>query len=168
MAQQLTRETRIDATPAQIAHWLSDWGNIHAWMGPTLVSIDMLSDHPDGTPICQGMRFRETRRMGKMTAKAEVEVLEHTIEDGTLHHVAVFDDGCNRMLSEYTYTPDGDGCAAAWTMRNAPNKWWTKMLKPVFGPMMVKMCEKHEGDHLDRLKELVERGGSPGEGQVEG
>lgn len=157
MAQTLTREANIDATPRDIALWLEDWEHIKAWMGPTLVSIEVLSDHGDTAPICEGMRFRETRRMGKMQAKATVEVLEHGMKGDTFIHVAVFDDGCNRMVSDYVYEPDGGGgCMARWTMTNAPDKWWTKLLKPVFGPMMIKMCEKHEGDHLDRLKALVE------------
>lgn len=157
MAQSLTKTAYIDRTPEQIWDWLNDWDHIRAWMGPTLVSIEIFSGEPDGTPIQQGMRFRETRKMGKMTAKAVIDVERHEIDpQGVFHHVAVFDDGCNRMVSEYQYEPDGTGTRATWTMRNAPGKWWTKLLAPIFGPMMIKMCEKHEGDHLDRLKALIE------------
>jgi len=157
MAQELTRTARIDASPEDIRAWLDDWSNIRAWMGPTLVSIDMLSDHDPDEPIRAGMRFRETRRVGKVTAKARVEVRRHEIVDGALIHQAVIDDGCNRMVSDYLYEPGADGgTRASWTMRNEPDKWWTRALKPVLGTMMIKMCEKHEGDHLDRLKALIE------------
>jgi len=153
----MTRSVRIDASPELLGAWLGDWSNIRAWMGPTLVSIEMVSGHEPDEPICSGMRFRETRRMGKMTAKAEIEVRRHGFVDGVLIHEAVFDDGCNRMVSFYRYEPDGEGGThASWTLRNEPDKWWARALKPVLGTVMIKMCAKHEGDHLDRLKDLIE------------
>jgi len=156
MPKTLTKHASINRTPEQINQWLSDWDHIRAWMGPSLVSIEMLSDHDPDAPMCAGMRFRETRKMGKMNAKAVVEIQRHEIDSGTLHHCALFDDGCNRMIAEYIYKPNDDGTAATWTIRNAPNKWWTKAMSVVTGPMMIKMMEKCEGDHLDKLKALVE------------
>jgi uncharacterized protein YndB with AHSA1/START domain len=156
MAQSLTKQTTIQRSPEQIHDWLTSWDNIKAWMGPTLVSIDMLSDHQQDEPMCSGMRFRETRKMGKMNAKAVIEVERHELVDGVLHHRAVFDDGCNRMIAEYEYAPSGEGTSATWTMSNAPSKWWSRAISPVMGPMMIKMINKCDGDHLDRLKGLIE------------
>jgi hypothetical protein len=156
MAQSLTKRTQISCTPEQVQDWLSDWDNIKSWMGPSLVSIEMLSDHESDAPMCSGMRFRETRKMGKMNAKAVVEVERHELVDGVLHHKAVFDDGCNRMIAEYAYSPSEAGTLATWSMSNAPNKWWTKAMSVVTGPMMIKMMEKCEGDHMERLKKLIE------------
>ncbi len=157
MPHSLTRTIRIQRTPEQIRDWLDDWDHVRAWMGPNLVSIEILGAEPEGTPIREGMRFRETRKMGKMTAKATIEVQRHGLDEaGVFHHVAVFDDGCNRMVSEYRYEPDGGATNTTWTMTNAPSKWWARLLAPIFGPMMIKMCEKHEGDHLERLKALIE------------
>jgi len=116
----------------------------------------MLSEHDPTEPICAGMIFRETRKMGKMNAKAKITVEQHEVLEGIFHHKAVFDDGCNRMVSQYAYTPTQEGCEATWTMYTAPDKWWTKTLNIIMGPMMLKMVAKCESDHLDRLKDLVE------------
>ncbi len=156
MAKSLTKQVKINCTPEQVRDWLSDWDNIKSWMGPSLVSIEMLSEHQQTDPMCSGMRFRETRKMGKMSAKAIINIERHELVSGVLHHKAVFDDGCNRMIAEYSYAPSEGGTEATWTMSNAPNKWWTKAISVVTGPMMIKMMEKCEGDHLDRLKELIE------------
>lgn len=131
-------------------------------MGPSLVSIEMLSDHNDDTPMCEGMRYRETRKMGKMNAKANIEVLRHDTDgQGVFRHQAVFDDGCNRMKCEYEFTPDKTGTNASFLMYNAPNKWWTRALCIVTGPMMIKMCAKEMADHLQQLKVLVEQTNRP-------
>lgn len=156
MPTELNKETDIKCSPQDVLAWLNDWSNIKAWMGPSLVSIEMLSDHHESDSICSGMRFRETRKMGKMNAKATVDVERHELIGGILYHRAVFDDGCNRMVSEYSYTPTESGTRATWTIRNAPNKWWTKAMCKLTGSMMIKMMEKCEGDHLDRLKALIE------------
>lgn len=156
MPQELTRTATIQCSPEQVHDWLSNWDHIKQWMGPSLVSIDMLSEHDPEQPICAGMRFRETRKMGKMNAKATIDIQMHEMVDDVLHHVACFDDGCNRMIAEYSYEPADEGTLAKWTMRNSPNKWWTKAMSKVTGPMMIKMIAKCDGDHLDRLKELIE------------
>lgn len=156
MPQQLSKEIDLTCPPEQVNNWLADWTNIKAWIGPSLVEITMLSDHDQNEPICAGMRFRETRKMGKMKAKATIEVEQHELIDGVLYHRAIFDDGCNRMISEYSYAPTESGSHATWTISNAPKKWWTRAMCKVTGPMMIKMMEKCEGDHLDRLKSLIE------------
>lgn len=157
MATELNKEADFACTPQDVQAWLNDWSNIKAWMGPSLVSIEMLSDHQECDSICSGMQFRETRKMGKMNAKATVDVERHELIDGVLYHRAVFDDGCNRMISEYSYISTDSGTKATWTISNAPNKWWTKAMSKLTGPMMIKMMEKCEGDHLDRLKALIEK-----------
>lgn len=157
MAQSYTLSERLGVPPVHIHDWLNDWDHVKAWIGPDLVSIEMLSEHAESDPLCVGMRFRETRKMGKMNAKADIEVTLHEIEaDGTFRHHAVFDDGCNRMICEYTYTPEGQGTVAEFKMYNAPNKWWTKAMNVVTGPLMIKMCAKHLSTHLVDLKALVE------------
>ncbi len=161
MPTELNKEVDIACSPQDVHDWLSDWSNIKAWMGPSLVSIEMLSEHQETDPICGGMRFRETRKMGKMNAKATVDVERHEMSDGVLYHCAVFDDGCNRMISEYSYAPTNSGTRATWTISNAPNTWWTKAMSKLTGPMMIKMMEKCEGDHLDRLKALIEQNERP-------
>lgn len=145
MPKELNIETNLACYPEDVQAWLNDWSNIKAWMGPSLVSIEMLSDHHENDSICSGMRFCETRKMGKLNAKATVNVERHELIDGVLYHRAVFDDGCNRMISEYSYTPTESGTRATRTISNAPNKWWTKAMCKLTGPMMIKMMEKYEG-----------------------
>ena len=157
MAQSYTLNEHLDVSPTEIHDWLNDWDHVKAWIGPDLVSIEMLSEHADSDPLCVGMRFRETRKMGKMNAKANIEVIKHDIDpQGVFRHHAVFDDGCNRMICEYEYAPSESGTDANFVMYNAPNKWWTKAMNVVTGPMMIKMCAKHLSDHLLQLKALVE------------
>lgn len=157
MPQSYTLSEHIDANPRDVHEWLRDWDHVRAWMGPTLVSIEMLSEHAPDEPMCVGMRFRETRKMGKMNAKASVEILRHEIDDqGVFRHDAVLDDGCNRMMCEYVYSPSGTGTDASFIIYNAPSKWWTRMMARVFGSMMIKMCAKHISEHLRDLKRLIE------------
>ncbi len=154
--QSYTQTESLNCTPDEVFDWLKDWDHIRAWMGPSLVSIDMLSDHDPQAPICEGMVFREVRKMGKMNAKAKITVDRHEVSDRVFYHRAFFDDGCNRMLSDYQYQPTQTGCEVTWTMSSEPNKWWTKILNVVTGPMMLKMVAKCEKDHLRTLKSLME------------
>jgi|GEM_PF-2846770 len=156
MAKQLKISEQIERSPQEVHDWLNDWDHIRSWMGPSLISIDILSDHGDQEPLCKGMRFRETRQMGKMKAKAIITVEQHETNDGVFVHQAVFDDGCNRMTAHYEYVPTSIGCEVTWTMVNSPNKWWTKIISVVSGPLMIKMLLKCEADHLKKLKELIE------------
>lgn len=156
MSKSYSQTESIQRTPQQIFEWLNSWDHVKSWMGPSLVSIEMLSDHAPDAPMCKGMAFRETRKMGKMNAKATVTIEQHEIISGVLHHKAVFDDGCNRMLAHYVYEPTTEGCDATWTMSSAPDKWWAKAINIVAGPIMLKMVAKCEADHLARLKGLVE------------
>ncbi len=151
-----TQSESLNCTPTEVFEWLQDWDHIRAWMGPSLVSIDMLSDHSPDAPICEGMVFCETRKMGKMNAKAKITVDRHEICGCVFYHTAYFDDGCNRMVSEYEYKPTESGCDVRWVMSSAPNKWWTKILNLVTGPMLINMVAKCEQDHLSRLKALME------------
>jgi len=157
MPQSYSQTEEIHATPKQIHDWLENWDNIRAWMGPSLVSIEMLSEHPADAPMCVGMRFKETRQMGKMKAKANIEVIEHGVDkNGVFRHCAFLDDGCNQMMCEYTYEPTEEGTHASFLMYNAPNKWWTKAMCKITGSFMMKMCAKQLSDHLHQLKDLVE------------
>ena len=157
MAKSFSQSVQIDVSPDYIYEWLQDWNHVKEWMGPTLISIEVVSDHPADTPFCKGLRFRETRKMGRMNAKAIVEVIRHEVDaSGVFHHEAIFDDGCNRMIAEYQYSPCPQGSTATFKMFNAPNKWWTKAMCVITGPMMIKMCSKTMADHLPRLKALVE------------
>ena len=156
MAKQLTITEQIQRSPQEVHVWLNDWDHIRSWIGPSLISIDMLSEHAPDDPICKGMKFRETRQMGKMKAKAIITVEQHEVINGTFIHQAVFDDGCNRMTARYEYVPTESGCDVKWTMVNSPNKWWTKILTIVTGPLMIKMMLKCEADHLIKLKGLIE------------
>jgi len=157
MPRSLQKTAIIARTPAEVLAWTGHWPNLRKWMGDSLVGIDMLSDHGETDPLCAGMRFRETRQMGKMKAKAVITVEKHELSADAAEHEAVCDDGCNRLRYNYRYEPTPDGmCRAIWSARSEPNKWWTKMLDPVTGPFMIKMVNKCEGDHLDRLKALIE------------
>jgi hypothetical protein len=157
MPKSLQKTATIDRTPAQVLAWIEDWSNVRNWMGDSLVAIDILSDHSESDPICAGMRFRETRQMGKMKAKAVISVEKHELQGDSAVHEAICDDGCNRWIFDYRFEPTQDGqTIATWTASSAPNKWWTKALNPITAPMMVKMMNKCEGDHLDKLKALIE------------
>lgn len=156
MSRTYSQSEIINHSPEQIRDWLNDWDHVKEWMGPSLVSIEILSDHPVDAPLCRGMKFKETRKMGKMNAKATITIEQHEIIDGVFYHDAIFDDGCNRMRSFYTYEPAESGSQATWTMSTVPNKWWTKAMNVVTGPMMIKMVAKCEKDHLQRLKGLIE------------
>lgn len=156
MKRTHTQTESIRSSPEQICDWLDNWDHVKAWMGPSLISIEMLSEHPSEAPLCRGMKFKETRKMGKMNAKATITVEQHQIVDGVFYHDAIFDDGCNRMRSFYSYEPTDSGTNATWTMSSVPNKWWTKAIDLLTGPMMIKMVAKCEKDHLQRLKALIE------------
>lgn len=113
---------------------------------PHIVHTEVLGDVESGV----GMRFRQTRRMGKREATTELEVTEYVPNE---HVRMVADSGGAIWDSIFTLRPRDGGTTLTLHMDARAYKLLPKLIIPLFGPLMRKAVHKD----MAALKAYCER-----------
>ena len=112
---------------------------------PHITNVEILSDVESGV----GTRFRETRKMGKREATAEMEVTEYVKDE----RVRIVSDTHGTVWdSLFTLTPEGEGTRLQFVMEARPYRFFQKMMVP----LMKGFVAKAVGTDLDAVKAFCE------------
>ncbi|HWI32520.1 MAG TPA: SRPBCC family protein [Microbacterium sp.] len=117
---------------------------------PTVKSMVTLTDGP----IHVGTRYRETRVMRGKEEHAELEVVAY--EPGQKYAVQNLTEGIETVY-QYAFRPEADGTRVDLLCDVKAGG-----AKKLLLPLVVAELRKEDGDHLQRLKELLEAEGAPG------
>ncbi|MFT7168105.1 MAG: hypothetical protein ACI80K_001230 [Paracoccaceae bacterium] len=130
----------LAASPTQVFAVLGNPDVATAVM-PCVVSSERLPGPEAGV----GMRFRETRTMGKRRMTMEFEVTESRAPS---HLRIVCDDHGTLWDSAFTLSEHPDGTELVITMDARAYQWLPRLLNPVMKPLFRKGLNQH----LDALK----------------
>ena len=101
-----------------------------------------------GGPVRVGTRYRETRLMNGKEAHAELEVVEY--EPDQKYAMRNVTEGIETVY-RYTFHPEADGTGVDLVCEVKAGG-----LKKLMLPMVVSLLKKEDGDHLQRLKKVLE------------
>jgi uncharacterized protein YndB with AHSA1/START domain len=99
-------------------------------------------------PVRVGTRYRETRLMNGKEAHAELEVVEY--EPDQKYAMRNVTEGIETVY-RYTFHPEADGTRVDLVCEVKAGG-----LKKLMLPMVVSLLKKEDGDHLQRLKKVLE------------
>ena len=135
----------INRPPPEVFNFLADATNAPKVV-PSVVRVEKLTEGPVGV----GTRYRETRLMTKKEAQAELEVSGYESPGHfAMHNVT------NGIETTYDYrlSAERDG-----TRVNLAAEVRAGGLKKAMVPVVVSILKKEDGDHLQRLKDAMEKG----------
>ena len=100
-------------------------------------------------PIRVGTRYRETRLMGGKEAHAELEIVD--LDPNQKYAMKNVTDGIETVY-RYTFLPERDGTRVDLVCElNASG------IKKLMLPMVASILKKEDGQHLQRLKKVMEK-----------
>jgi uncharacterized protein YndB with AHSA1/START domain len=100
-------------------------------------------------PVRVGTRYRETRLMDGKEHQAELEVVEY--EPGQSYAMKNVTEGIETVY-RYVFQSENDG-----TRVDLVCEVKASGLKKLMLPMVVSILKKEDGDHLQRLKQAMEK-----------
>ena len=110
-------------------------------------SVTSLVKLTDG-PVRVGTRYRETRLMGGKEQQAELEIVE--FEPTQKYAMQNVTSGIETVY-RYNLQPERDG-----TRINLVCEVKAKGIKKLMLPLVVSILKKEDGDHLQRVKKVLE------------
>jgi carbon monoxide dehydrogenase subunit G len=134
---------QIAGVPEQIFQFLTDPCNAPR-ISPNIQSLEQITSGPIG----MGTRFRETRIMNGKPAQAELEIVEYA--PPRAYAMRNTTDGIETV---YRYTLTRAGSATEVQLAATVNAGG---LKKLMAPIVLNILKKEDGDHLKRLKKLLE------------
>jgi len=134
---------RIEAPIEIVFDFATDLSQVQRWM-PKVTAVERLDDGP----LRPGSRFRETRKMGKRSASATIEVQAHERPSRHMARSRALGVEC---VYDFRFLPDGDTTTVELE-GSARGRWLSKLLAPMF----LKIIQKEDGDILERLKAAIE------------
>ena len=111
---------------------------------PSVTSMVKLTEGP----VRVGTRYRETRLMSGKEHQAELEIVE--FEPTQKYAMRNVTDGIETVY-RYNFQPERDG-----TRIDLVCEVKAKGIKKLMLPMIVSILKKEDGDHLQRLKKVLE------------
>ena len=111
---------------------------------PSVISMVKLTEGP----VRVGTRYRETRLMGGKEQQADLEIVEfEPIQKYAMQNVT---EGVETVY-RYNFQPERDG-----TRIDLVCEVKAKGIKKLMLPMIVSILKKEDGDHLQRVKKILE------------
>ena len=110
-----------------------------------IISVELLTEQEKGV----GVRFRETRRMGKREGTTELECTEYVENE---HVRFVTDQGGVVWDSIYKTKADGEGTVLTLEMDSRPYKFMARIILPMIMGVLSKAVEKD----MDAVKAYCE------------
>lgn len=135
----------ISRSPGEVFDFITDPENAPAVM-PSVRSMVKLTEGP----LRLGTRYRETRLMNGREEQAELEVV--TYEPPEKYEIRNVTEGIETAY-RYAFQPERDG-----TRVDLVCELKADGLKRLMLPMVVAILKKEDGDHLQRLKKVMEAG----------
>ena len=142
---EFRREVTIERPRERVFALASDPTRAPEWM-KDIVKIEMLTPGP----LRNGSRFRETRRMGKREASADIEVSAH---EAPSRHAARSKALGVECVYDFQFKDVGDGRTKVELRASAKGRGLSKL----FAGMLLRCIEKGDGEILAHLKEVAER-----------
>ena len=99
-------------------------------------------------PVRVGTRYRETRLMNGKEQQAELEIVE--FEPTQKYAMKNVTDGIETMY-RYTFQPENDGTRVALVCELSASG-----IKKLMLPLVASILKKEDGDHLQRVKQVLE------------
>lgn len=99
-------------------------------------------------PPCVGTRYRETRLMNGKEQQAELEIVE--FEPTQKYAMQNVTSGIETVY-RYNFQPERDG-----TRIDLVCEVKAKGIKKLMLPLVVSILKKEDGDHLQRVKKVLE------------
>ncbi len=141
-------EKQIRAPREEVFRVASDFAGSADVVGD-IVRVEMLTDGPTRV----GTRWRETRRMGKREATADLEVT--AFDPPRSYSVGCHMAGC-RFHSEFTFEELDGGTRVRMTFETHPEAFLAKVFGFALRPMFAG-CLKTVAKDFDDLAEVVEK-----------
>ena len=113
-------------------------------IAPSVKSMVKLTDGPPRV----GTRYRETRLMGGKEQQAELEIVE--FEPTRKYAMQNVTEGIETVY-RYNFQPEKDG-----TRIDLVCEVKTKGIKKLMLPLVASILKKEDGDHLQRVKKVLE------------
>lgn len=135
----------ISRSPGEVFDFITDPENAPTVM-PSVRSMVKLTEGP----LRAGTRYRETRLMNGREEQAELEVV--TYEPPEKYEIKNVTEGIETVY-RYTFHPEVDGTRVDLVCELKAGGVRRLML-----PMVVAILKKEDGDHLQRLKKVMEAG----------
>jgi carbon monoxide dehydrogenase subunit G len=135
----------ITRTPEEVFRFVTEPQNA-ARVSPTIQSLEQLTPGPVG----KGTRYLETRLVNGKPAQAELAVTE--FEPPHTYAVRNATEGIETIY-RYTFSPENNGTRVRLDAQVNGSG-----LKKMMAPVVAGILKKEDGDHLQRLKVLVEAG----------
>ncbi len=115
---------------------------------PDILNVEFLTEKKRGA----GVRFRETRQMGKREAATELEITEYVEND----HVRYVSDSHGSVWdSTFTVKPEGDGTRLELKMDARAHKFISGIFNRLIRGMIAKAVDKD----VDSVKAYCEKAG---------
>lgn len=135
----------IARTPKEVFDFITASENAPK-VAPNIKSMVKLTEGTVGVET----RYRETRLMNGKEAQAELEIVD--FEPGQRYAMKNATDGIETIY-RYTFTSEKDGTRIDLVCElNASG------VKKLMLPMVASILKKEDGDHLQRLKKVMENG----------
>ena len=113
-------------------------------IAPSVKSMVKLTEGP----VSVGTRYRETRLMGGKEQQADLEIVEfEPIQKYAMQNVT---EGVETVY-RYNFQPERDG-----TRIDLVCEVKAKGIKKLMLPMIVSILKEEDGDHLQRVKKILE------------
>jgi DNA gyrase/topoisomerase IV subunit B len=133
----------VACPPEEVFRFVTDTANAPK-ISASVQSMEKLTNGPLGI----GARYRETRLMDGKEQKAELEVV--AFENGSRYSVQNETQGIE-TLYEYVFNSENNGTRIKLTCNVS-----AKGLKKALVPVVANILKKEDGDHLQRLKSVLE------------
>lgn len=135
----------IARTPKEVFDFITASENAPK-VAPNIKSMVKLTEGTVGV----GTRYRETRLMNGKEAQAELEIVD--FEPGQRYAMKNATDGIETIY-RYTFKQENDG-----TRIDLVCKLNASGVKKLMLPLVTSILKKEDGDHLQRLKKVMENG----------
>jgi carbon monoxide dehydrogenase subunit G len=133
----------IARPPEELFQFLTDPQNVSR-VSPNIQSLEQLTQGPVG----KGTRYRETRLVNGKPARADLEVTEY--EPPRTYAMRNETEGIATVY-RYTFLPENNGTRVRLNAEVNGSG-----LKKMMAPLVAGILKKEDGDHLQRLKTLLE------------
>lgn len=133
----------IARPPKEVFQFVTDAANAPKVVS-SVVRVEPLSDGPLGV----GTRYRETRLIQGKEQQAELEVV--AFDSGSRYSVRNETQGIETIY-DYVFSPENEGTRIDLTCHVT-----ARGLKKAMVPLVVNILKKEDGDHLERLKGVME------------
>lgn len=136
---------RIARTPKEVFDFITASENAPR-VAPNIKSMVKLTEGRVGV----GTRYRETRLMNGKEAQAELEIVD--FEPGQRYAMKNMTEGIETIY-RYTFTQENDG-----TRVDLVCELKASGAKKLMLPLVASILKKEDGDHLQRMKQVMENG----------